>query len=390
MGQEIPQIADEAARAMIDEGHTGHSVDLCKDAWNWLAETYGGEDRGLSEIIDDALGTCERKYRRPLSRLKTFAESGDVFAKAGGAFVAPGRFAPIIAAYRGFVASQRLAPETRRSLMRSARSFLRHVDGLVDGIAELEPIHVASYLEKCREERTPKSASVETSNIRRFLDYLRSEHGVERIPEMLLRGQSKKAYPVLPTGFTPEELSLLVEAATRDGRRPRMKTLLILLYATYGLRASEALGITIDSIDWSDGTIAIPDRKNGCPLTVQLVDSVRYALLDYIKNERPECDDRHVFLTEWTPHRPYPSGSRAAHRIVTNLCAAAGIDVSGRQHGPHAIRHAVATAMLRDGVAYATIREVLGQTNVNATRAYLAIDVELLRRAAVEVPAWRL
>lgn len=391
MGQDISQIAAEAAQALIDEGHTSYIVGLCEDAWSWLSETYGNEDRELDEIIDDALGTCARKHRQALSGLKMFAESGEIFVnRANAVFFTPERFAPIIAAYRGFVASQRLAPETRRSLMRSARRLLCYIDGLVDEIVELEPAHIASYLEKCREERTPKSASVETSNIRRFLEYLRSEHGVDRIPETLLRGQSKRAYPALPTGFTAEELSLLVEAAAHDGMRPKMKTLLVLLYATYGLRASEASGITIDAIDWNDGTITIPDRKNGRPLTIQLVDSVRYALLDYIKNERPECADRHVFLTRQAPHRPYASGSRTAYFMVARLCAAAGIDVTGRQHGPHAIRHAVATAMLEEGVAYATIREVLGQTGVNTTRAYLAIDIELLRRAAVEVPAWRL
>lgn len=72
--------------------------------------------------------------------------------------------------------------------------------------------------------------------------------------------------------------------------------------------------------------------------------------------------------------------------MVEKAYADAGVDVDGKHHGMHSLRHSAATNMLSGGTGYPVISAVLGHSSVNVTRRYLSIDVESLRQIALEVP----
>lgn len=62
------------------------------------------------------------------------------------------------------------------------------------------------------------------------------------------------------------------------------------------------------------------------------------------------------------------------------------IDTSKRKHGPHAMRHSLASNLLHNNTPMYVIKEVLGHSNLNTTRMYLNIDIDTLRTVALEVP----
>lgn len=74
------------------------------------------------------------------------------------------------------------------------------------------------------------------------------------------------------------------------------------------------------------------------------------------------------------------------HQIVSKYFDKAGIDISERKHGPHAMRHSLASNMLHNNTPMHVIKDVLGHSNINTTRMYLNIDVDSLRELALEVP----
>jgi site-specific recombinase XerD len=65
----------------------------------------------------------------------------------------------------------------------------------------------------------------------------------------------------------------------------------------------------------------------------------------------------------------------------------AGIKYDERRHGPHALRHSLATNLLKKEVTLPVISSVLGHTRSESTMFYLRVDTNSLRRCALEVPA---
>ena len=65
----------------------------------------------------------------------------------------------------------------------------------------------------------------------------------------------------------------------------------------------------------------------------------------------------------------------------------AGIQYDERRHGPHALRHSLATSLLNQETPLPIISEVLGHASPQSTMCYLKIDVNALRKCALEVPS---
>ena len=64
----------------------------------------------------------------------------------------------------------------------------------------------------------------------------------------------------------------------------------------------------------------------------------------------------------------------------------AEIDYSTRHHGPHALRHSLATNLMSNNVPISAISSVLGHANTRATEIYLTIDEKNLKNLSLEVP----
>ena len=58
---------------------------------------------------------------------------------------------------------------------------------------------------------------------------------------------------------------------------------MFLLIATYGLRASEVVAISLDDIHWRKGLLRIHQRKTSSPLELPLTNEVLSALVKHLK-----------------------------------------------------------------------------------------------------------
>ena len=66
---------------------------------------------------------------------------------------------------------------------------------------------------------------------------------------------------------------------------------------------------------------------------------------------------------------------------------AAGIDTSGKKHGPHAFRSSMASSMVNDGGSYEIARRILGHSDPNVIKHYARTDIENLRLCSIDPPA---
>lgn len=131
-------------------------------------------------------------------------------------------------------------------------------------------------------------------------------------------------------------------------------------------------------------TIEFIQFKTNVPNQLPLLENIKFVLIDYLKNARPSCESDLVFVGIKNNYQMISASQ--IHSIVSKYFTLAGIDISKRKHGPHALRHSLASSLLMNNTPMYVIKDVLGHTNLNTTRAYLSIDVNTLLNFALEVP----
>ena len=196
----------------------------------------------------------------------------------------------------------------------------------------------------------------------------------------LKRVRSKKLPPV----YTKEEVEAVIGAIDRTHPQGKRDYAMVLLAARYGLRISDIIGLRFCNLDWERNRISLIQQKTGKRVTLPLSEEVGGAIIDYIRHGRPEIDLPFVFVKA---HAPY--GELKATGLAANLAdwmRAAGIDSTGRKHGPHALRHSLATNLLGANQPIPVISEILGHSTSESTMAYTRVSVDMLRQCALDVP----
>jgi integrase len=177
----------------------------------------------------------------------------------------------------------------------------------------------------------------------------------------------------------------MLETTRRDKTPVGLRDYAILmLLATYGLRAGEVAQLRLEDIDWRAEKLHVRQTKTGNELFLPLVPAVGNALLNYLRRGRPQTELREVFLHARAPLGPFRGGS-SLHGVVAHRLKEAGIQVEGR-HGPHAFRFARAVSLLRGTVPVKIIGDLLGHRSAESTEVYLRLATDDLRAVSIDLP----
>jgi site-specific recombinase XerD len=179
---------------------------------------------------------------------------------------------------------------------------------------------------------------------------------------------------------TVQSLLHAIDRSTLKGRRDYA---MLLLMATYGLRASEVAALSLDDVMWRARVIRVPRPKIGTPLAVPLSDEVATALLEYLRARAQEGRHRGLFLRVRVPRGPITAATVGDAFDV--WAAHAGLALPARG-GPHCLRHSLAMHLLRKRTPLKTIGDLLGHRSVESTGIYLRLHVEDLRDVALSLP----
>lgn len=155
------------------------------------------------------------------------------------------------------------------------------------------------------------------------------------------------------------------------------------------MRAGDICSLSFKNLKWEHNEIELIQEKTQEKILLPLLPEVGSAIIDYLKYGRPITESATIFLRHTCPITPLTPPT--LHSIVSQYLRLAGIKVpDGKKHGPHALRHSLASALLEENTPLPIISEVLGHTTTNTTSIYLKIDVNHLRRCALDVPefAW--
>jgi integrase len=163
--------------------------------------------------------------------------------------------------------------------------------------------------------------------------------------------------------------------------------LMMLLACVYGLRVSDIRGLRCESIRWDEKTISLFQKKTRVYIELPLTEEAKFALLDYMKNVRPDSDDPHVFIRHLHPHIPYSEQCNFSGKL-DEYFKLAGVNTDGKHHGLHSMRFSLATGLLSDETPIDEIAAILGHKKIESTKGYAWADMKHLKSAALEVPQY--
>jgi site-specific recombinase XerD len=180
----------------------------------------------------------------------------------------------------------------------------------------------------------------------------------------------------VPRTIPPDQVIRLLRSIDRKQRGGKRDFAMILMAASLGVRASELASLCLEDLDWKKSVVRFRQSKNRKLLWLPLSRPLIEALASYLQNERPKnSPQRNIFLRLNTPWEPLtPSGLAGA---VSKRMHAARIAGSG-----HQLRHSFASELLRVGVNFSTLQELLGHSHIASTQIYTKIDLGQLREVA--------
>lgn len=189
----------------------------------------------------------------------------------------------------------------------------------------------------------------------------------------------------LPSVFTAEEIKSIIQQIDRNSDIGRRAYAMIILAVRYGLRASDVVQLKFENIDWNNNLIRIEQQKTKRMVELPLLPEVGNAILDYLKYSRRNSELPFVFLSANGPISPITSS--AFYSILNKYIRSANIkSLDTRHHGPHSLRHSLASELLKAGEGLPTISGILGHSSTEVTNVYLSIDITSLKKCAISFP----
>jgi integrase len=236
------------------------------------------------------------------------------------------------------------------------------------------------FVRLCR-DRGPAWRRSFQAALRRFLEFA----GAEGWTDMALVRSvpSLRAYRLstVPRALPDDDVARLVESVDGEACNARDRAIVLML-VVYGVRRGQIGALQLADVDWRERTIRFHAHKGGKAIVHALTPEVAAAIADYVRGERRESTCPELFLRK---HPPY---TRLSPMAITEVVAQRlqRLGVGGTPVGPHALRHAFATRLLRAGKPLKEIADLLGHRSLSSTSVYAKVDHARLVQVAGEWP----
>ena len=299
----------------------------------------------------------------------------------------PDRFRPVRDDYVACCRERGNAEATVAARARRRAGCLAYLEDVgVDDLVAFGVRDVAGFLLRQRGLGFRKTIAAMRSCVADFLRFLaatgRTPCGLaDRLPPH--RHVRHESEPHLWTAGEIRRVLAVIDRQSVSGKRDYA---MILTTARLGLRISDLRQLELGDLDWRAKTITIVQRKTGRRLSLPLLDDVGWAIIDYVRDGRPETACPKVFVKHRHPFDAFGSASSIACRLSRHAARAEIIFGPGEVCGMHSLRGALAVAMIGNGTSIPVVSAVLGHASSDTTQAYyLRFDVERLRCCALDV-----
>jgi integrase/recombinase XerD len=260
--------------------------------------------------------------------------------------------------------------------LRQFATYLEHVG--VKDLAQLSPTVLSGFIAQYGPRIAWPTLRNACGTLRVFLRYLHREGVLLKDLSSLVEFPQSYRHAAVPRSISWEQVEQVLAGIDRRSVCGKRDYAMLLLLATYGLRACEVAALTLDDLDWRNDRLRVRDRKAGNSTTYPLSPVVGAAIIDYIKNGRPTTKDRQIFLRICAPL--VSIGSAAVTCRTAHYIRKAGIKVP--RAGSHTLRHSCVQHLLNANFSLKHIGDYIGHRNASSTQIYGKIAIEQLREVA--------
>jgi site-specific recombinase XerD len=342
------------------------------------ARSYRGARRGRHVKKTTRIGASNALHAWSCA-LKLFGKQVPVWCPAP----VPRRLSPLLTMYAQYRQAHRgVAPATLARDMDVTSGFVRSLREHGRTLAATRAIDVDRFIDTLSARRSRRTVAGLCSSLRCFFRFLQVSGRVRR---------DLASYVVAPRYRTDEHppralpwfsVRRILRVIPRDSARGPRDFAMLLLMATYGLGASEVVGLCLDDIDWRANVLRARRPKTEVPLELPLLPAVAQAIADYIRRGRPpHIETRALFVGFGLPHNRVSTSAIRAK--VRKYARAAGIKDAV---GAHVFRHSHATEQIDAGANPKVVSDILGHRRPSSTSVYVRVALQRLRTVALPVP----
>ena len=250
-----------------------------------------------------------------------------------------------------------------------------HGAGITD-VSGITTDRILVFLKSLKTSRLSSSSVIRYQvTIRNFFRFMLKEGVLKKDPVHILELPKKDRK--LPQVMNESEVESLLNSPSliQDKKRQiRDRAMFEVMYAT-GLRVSELVGMTLNSIEMTVGFIKVKG-KGSKERIVPIGDAAKEAVARYLEEGRPAFLRRTtdaLFLTQ--------QGEAFSRQGFWKLLKTYLRKTNITKHvTPHTLRHSFATHLLEHGADLRSVQLMLGHSDISTTQIYTHINTEMLKR----------
>jgi site-specific recombinase XerD len=382
---------------LLDRGHAAGYVRNCEAAVAHLSTWMKGADKRLADV-DEGFVAEFVEHHLPGCQCATSARDPSTVRAALGHLLVVLRTATAIASrpvdmtevaqelrrYDQYMEQVRgLAPKTREGALRLVEALLRkHFGDDAIQFDVITPERVRRFFAaQAKNYKAPTSLGAVVSALRGYFRW-RATLG-DRTHALV----GALAYPAnwqlasLPKSLEPAEVEQLEAALGQSGPSMLRADAMVRCMLDLGLRSGEVARLSLDDIDWDDGTITLRRTKGRREDIMPLPQATGQAIAAYLRDERPKTQHRMVFARHMTP-RDQLIGPDLVRKTIRQAYARAGLAHTRL----HLLRHTMASRLLAGGASLKEVADVLRHRSLNTTLIYAKLDSGRLVEVALPWP----
>lgn len=398
----IDELVSAVHQKMLDlnycEGHLRH----CRECWHILqkyaankCELYLTTELGVDflreyygiEMYSRNLSDYKNLLRRSVLLLLEYHKTGNLYKRI------PRRSHDFPQPYREFAEeylnyldkSFDLSSGTLRNHHRAIEKFLLFAVG--HKVNDLEGVDI-DLINQYLQTMAGCSKSYINANIRNLSRFFRYAYEQKQC-RVDFSGKwpvvRVESYNGIPKTFTQEQIKKILASVDRGNDRGKRDYAILLLVTRYGLRVSDIRNLEFTNLDFTASRLRLIQQKTKKPIEHELLPDVGWALIDYIKNGRPETDCKKIFVLHKAPYGGFAQDNNLG-QIIYRYALASGVTEQQGSCSMHMFRYSLASSMLAQEIPIEIVSDVLGHSNLDTTKIYTKIDLRQLQMCALEVP----
>lgn len=284
--------------------------------------------------------------------------------------------------YLKYVQNREISEEYAYRLHYEAKKFLIYLfSRKIQSVSQITNEDIYSYISTL-EKYSPNMRYETASKIRIFFKFLYI-NSFTKLDLSFVVPKVKINHNNIPSNiWTSEEIETILNIIDRNTSIGKRDYAIVMIMTMLGLRFADIKELKFENIDWQKNIISIVQSKTNKIVTLPLLNNIGLALIDYIKNGRPNVKSEYIFLhSNQKIDKKYKFNS--TFRKYLKL---ANINISNRKYiGPYSLRHSLATTLLQNKTPLSTISEILGHTDIDNTAIYLKVDISSLRECCLDL-----